>query len=358
MLLPAPPVPQSLNDRNLKFRVGIRPYGTSGFRIEVEKRDQIFVVHNYGQGGAGITFSWGSAEESLAVARKFLRRRQPVIVVGAGIMGLSTAYLLARAGHRVTIYAADFSPNLTSDVAGGLWSPDYLGRATPSKARQVARVARRSYSTFAKLRRQKVPGIHRLRLFVADLTNEPSSTDGIATAQRLGIIPPPRRHRTIPIEGANFGGREYRTFLVEMPLYMNWLFGEVKKNAKLVRRKFLTETEIAKLAKRELGMGGVVFNCTGVGAARLYGDPKLLPARGQLVLQRRPRNFPSDRKSFYGLEIGSRYFFQWEDWLIYGGTFQLDDDSRKNRPEDCRKILADFRRYFPREFAFRRRQSR
>ena len=59
--------------------------------------------------------------------------RPKVCVVGAGIIGLSTAVSLQNSGinAEVTIIADKFSPETTSDVAAGIWSPHALGN-TPS----------------------------------------------------------------------------------------------------------------------------------------------------------------------------------------------------------------------------------
>ena len=55
--------------RVLAERVGLRPFRTSGVRLE---RDQLddgrTVIHNYGHGGAGFTLSWGCAREVLDLA--------------------------------------------------------------------------------------------------------------------------------------------------------------------------------------------------------------------------------------------------------------------------------------------------
>jgi len=42
--------------------VGLRP-SRSEVRLEVEDIGDRKVVHNYGHGGAGVTLSWGCAEE-------------------------------------------------------------------------------------------------------------------------------------------------------------------------------------------------------------------------------------------------------------------------------------------------------
>ena len=46
--------------------VGLRP-GRSAVRVEAEQRDGALVVHDYGHGGAGVTLSWGCAEDVAAL---------------------------------------------------------------------------------------------------------------------------------------------------------------------------------------------------------------------------------------------------------------------------------------------------
>ena len=57
-----------------------------------------------------------------------------VCVIGAGIIGLSTALNVQEMleGVTVTIVAEDVTPNTTSDIAGGIWEP-YLMGDTPEE---------------------------------------------------------------------------------------------------------------------------------------------------------------------------------------------------------------------------------
>ena len=48
------------------LRVGLRPFRTGGVRLESQSGTQI--VHNYGHGGAGVTLSWGCAQEVADIA--------------------------------------------------------------------------------------------------------------------------------------------------------------------------------------------------------------------------------------------------------------------------------------------------
>jgi len=53
----------------LTERVGIRPFRRSGVRVErAQLRDGRVLIHDYGHGGSGFTFSWGCAEAVAAIA--------------------------------------------------------------------------------------------------------------------------------------------------------------------------------------------------------------------------------------------------------------------------------------------------
>lgn len=58
--------PEVKQARILDHLVGLRP-GRSAVRLEAETFPDGVVIHNYGHGGAGITLSWGCAEEVLTL---------------------------------------------------------------------------------------------------------------------------------------------------------------------------------------------------------------------------------------------------------------------------------------------------
>ena len=96
--------------------VGFRPFRPSGFVLGTEKLDSKLLVHNYGHGGGGMTLSWGTADQAV---RKMEGNPAPgpVAVIGAGVIGLTTAVLLQRLGYDVTMYAAQAWPHTTSNAS-------------------------------------------------------------------------------------------------------------------------------------------------------------------------------------------------------------------------------------------------
>src|SRR3546814_9750056 len=115
-----PPVKVSAG-RVIRTMAGLRPYRASGFVVRSEALGDQRLVHNYGHGGAGITLSWGTSK--LATALGLPGHQGPVAVIGAGIMGLTTARLVQESGYPVTLYTAALPPDTTSNIAGGQWSP-------------------------------------------------------------------------------------------------------------------------------------------------------------------------------------------------------------------------------------------
>ena len=64
-------------------RVGLRPFRKQSVRVEVVPGTAI--IHNYGHGGAGVTFSWGCAEEAAELASEYLTSgEKPVSAVAGG----------------------------------------------------------------------------------------------------------------------------------------------------------------------------------------------------------------------------------------------------------------------------------
>ena len=289
----------------LEHVAGLRPYREGGVRLEAEDWDGRWMVHNYGHGGAGITLAPGSAQ---LAAEEVLARVGPparVAVLGAGIIGLSTARALLARGFQVTVYARELPPSTTSDVAGGVWAPVEVG--------QEGRYSELLQLSWDFYRRQASPHV----------VPHTAYFDGAALAQ-LEVVPPQLEMRQ---QDERFWSLQ--TLLIITAGYLREL---AHRRIPRVQRTFVSRDEVLALET------DAWVNCLGAGAGPLLGDAKMVPIRGQLV------RMPPIEKQFTVIHPAG-YLISRPDVFLAGGTFEhgIDDP----RPDDamCREIVAKNQAY-------------
>ena len=327
---PAPsvlPPPILTDDRVVGFVAGIRPFRRGGPRLEREERGGRTVVHNYGHGGAGYTLSWGSALAAAELLRGAAPADARVAVLGAGVVGLSTARVLQERGFRVRIYTRELPPETTSALAGAEWSPDIVERGETAVARRL--FERMLVSSWRRFQRLVGAGWGVAPRPIYEAEDVPSGLDDLPA----GLLPAPRRLAALPFAPAR-SGRVYRTMLIEVPIYLARLMEEVRRaGAAVERRAFTDPAELAALPER------AVVNCLGLGAGALFADPAIVPIRGQLV-HLRPQELP------YLLDHPDGYMVPRADALVLGGTFEVGVADARPQPADCARIVAANRRFF------------
>src|SRR6478609_4374190 len=137
-----------------------------------------------------------------------------VIVVGAGVVGLTCAVRLLEAGRRVDVVARDLPRETTSAVAAAIWYPY---RALPQD--RVMAWARTSYAVFDALADtdpesgvRMVPGTEVLAAPVAE-------------PWWRSAVPHLERTRDVPAGWAE--GWSFTTPVADMTTYLPWLAGRV-----------------------------------------------------------------------------------------------------------------------------------
>jgi D-amino-acid oxidase len=240
-------------------------------------------------------------------------RPDRIVVVGAGVLGLSCALRLLEAGHRVDVLARDLPLETTSCVAAAIWYP-YL--ALPQD--KVTTWGRAAYAEFARLSELGADGVTMRRgteLFL-ERTGDPWWRDAVPSLDRV----PPRA----PYVDA----WSFVTPVVDMPRYLAWLSERVLDAGGTVTRMALARLPAAPL----------VVNCSGLGSRALAGDTTTRPVRGQVVVV---EQFGLD-EWWLAAEPGGEvptYVIPRTDDVVLGGTDEDGDWSRSPSPGVADDIL-------------------
>ena len=253
-----------------------------------------------------------------------------VLVVGAGVSGLTTAICLAESGVRVVIRAAAPPRQTTSSVAGAIWGPHLVEESD--------RVARWGRETLAVLRE-----------FAADPATGVRTMTGVAASR--GTPPPPGAPpeppdwlgdlgavpcRAADLPGGFAGGWRYSAPLANMPAYLGYLRARFEAAGGRVEAGMV---RLLPAAAAEHG-ARAVLNCTGAGARDLLPDPELTSYRGQVVIAENP----GLTEFFIGLPDETTelvYLFPHGDTVVLGGTEVADDWNTRPDPAVAARILRD-----------------
>ncbi|MCD2195490.1 FAD-binding oxidoreductase [Actinomycetospora endophytica] len=195
-----------------------------------------------------------------------------VVVLGAGIAGLTSALTLAEAGHRVRVWSADDPTATTSAHAGGVWKPTYQAPLAGSLAR-----AARSLEEYLRL--AALPGTG-VRMVDSVTVGEVPDRDALPAQLRLLPALSPEPPAELP---AGFDrGLRHRSPIVDLPRHVGWLVDRLTELGGKV------ETRHVESVDEPLGQADVVVVAAGLGSRELADDPTVRPLFSQYVVTDNP----------------------------------------------------------------------
>ncbi len=311
--------------------VGIRPYRKSGVRIEAEMIQDKLIIHNYGYGGSGLTTSFGGSQEVLDLLDQQLISSKKVAVLGAGVAGLVVAHDLLERGYEVHLYADKWNPDLTSNVAGGIWTPfdssDALSDEKKDLQKRMAEISEQRFLRCVTENPPEFPGVvvrNHYRVL-------PESSDQTNNTARIG------EEVILHLDnGLTRKGLKNQRLGIDGKIFMNALFAKVKnKGAILHQQHFEVLDDVLNVTEP------VIINCMSMGSRKIFDDQEFLPVRGCLVY------FKKDQEIDYLLHQGipnSDYYVtihSWDDRLIVGGVHQEGIEELIAPPEVIETLIEN-----------------
>lgn len=259
------------------------------------------------------------------------QKTRHITVLGAGVSGLSTARVLQQSGFSVDIITKEETSDTTSSVAAAIWFPY---RVEPiEKAVDWSAVSYRHY------------------LQLSDIPESGVSIIPFNIYHKKGDAPewikalPENAAEVNRIPAADASLECYSCLfpLIESHIYLPWLikaFGE--DGGQIHNRK------ITKLS--EIPGNHPVVNCTGLGAAELFGDEELYPVKGQVVKV----SHPAEKVTGMSAEFpytddpdGFTYIIPRSDGIIIGGSAEENISDKSADSDRSKKILEYASTYAP-----------
>lgn len=287
--------------------------------------------------------------------------QRPVLVVGAGVIGLTTAIRLRETGHEVVILAQETPSTIisrdtsvlksvppgtyTSSGSGGLWMPFALG------GEEVEAWATVAFEKFKKETEIGV-GVDMLDGFILQANNTPTELPWYADITNMKLMSPAEDAR-IPAEYQC--ALYFTTPIVQMEPYLMYLektatslgipLEVTSKHTTEGISTMWTSSQVGDFAQSTFeGLRPLVVNCCGLGA-RLLANDETIPGRGVTVRVKRPadkryfitENMADGRLSRDGLLA---YCIPRGDEYTLGGTIFEGDWSETTTDEEVQALKA------------------
>jgi D-amino-acid oxidase len=188
-----------------------------------------------------------------------------VLVLGAGVSGLTTAVCLAESGFAVLVRARELPHRTTSCSAGAIWSPYLVSHPN------VDTWGLQTLDELIKLSADRQTGVRMVT--GTEAARSPVEPPAWATA-----VADFRRCVTGELPDGFVSGWRYTVPVIDMPSYLSYLAQRLTDAGGRI--------ELGRVVA--LDDERITVNCTGFGARDLVPDDQLQPVRGQLVVAANP----------------------------------------------------------------------
>jgi D-amino-acid oxidase len=255
-------------------------------------------------------------------------REPEIVIVGAGVSGLTSAIELLAEGVKVKIITHQLAPQAASGVAGAFWEPY---KVEPWE--RVRGWSQSSLEKFRSLAKQPATGVSITKLIqiFAEPTHAPEWMDMVGSRAAVEAELPPG----FPC------GYVMEVPKIETPLYLPYLL-----------KRFVDNGGVLEQVDEPLTVGQlhasnrIIVNCTGVGAKDFCNDDEVFPMRGQIVSIEPQSNIDAILLHESSDTTHTLIFPRTNDCVL-GGTAQRDNWNLVDDPGTAEEIMANCAKLLP-----------
>lgn len=271
-------VPPKLTSKHLGKRIRChRPMRRGTPKMDVELFEEKIIANNYGHGGSGWTLGPGSAKYVIELLEKKysqdLTKDTPITIIGAGVLGLFSAYTLVNKGYtNITIIAEKFK-NLTSHNAGGLLAPVSMDN-DPDLQKAIDQIGIEAYRFYATIAKKQNPILKDGAIIIPTYFRDREES---GLEPYVGKVMEPAKdvildfgngttQKMVAYDGGIF--MDTGTLMEDLTMYL-------KSRVKFVQKKINNFSEIKSK---------YIINCSGLGGKKLNSDQNVIPVQGHLIM--------------------------------------------------------------------------
>jgi hypothetical protein len=254
-----------------------RPMRKGSPNMSIQEFSGKVIAHNYGHGGSGWTLGPGCASyvnELLLKHSADIQKDTPITIIGAGALGLFSAYDLEQKGFTNITIVYEAAENLTSHNAGGLLAPVSMDN-DPEMQKLIDKIGVDAYEFYASIA-SKTHKAFKDGAVIVPTYFENREDSGLEPY--VGKVMKPAKDVVL-----DFGNGTTRNMVsyddgifIDTAKMMTGLNTYLKsKKIKFVQKKVNDFSELD---------GKFIINCSGLGSGSLNKDDKMVSVQGHLIM--------------------------------------------------------------------------
>jgi hypothetical protein len=333
-----------------------RPMRHGSPALNVIKVEDKFIANNYGHGGSGWTLGPGSAAYVIGLlqeeAGSELTKDSEITIIGAGALGLFTAFELVQQGYKNIIIVAENFEDLTSHNAGGLLAPVSMDNDVEMQ-KVINKIGVDAYRFYAQVAKSEHPFIKTGAVIVPTYFQ---SRQDAGLEPYVGVVMQPAKDVVL-----DFGTGTKQPMVV----YDDGIFIDTGLLMQALRQ--VLEGKITFKQQKITDFNQIdskfIVNCSGLGAKELLKDDKMVSVQGHLIMLKDQKFEDLQHMIFIYLPEGKtksgkkikRSFYMFPKRLptsgktdigVIGGTFIEDADKNTPNEEEFDIMLENAKKFY------------